>query len=157
MRPHDPSIAPDQLRPASSSFAERTGTAHTSPAQTSPAESAASPGGSRLTAVCVGMALAAFLWIFGSGLSSSDPHPGASSRTTTAKVWDNHQDLTRAAVAVIAPTASRRPHNSPTCIAVPCSAVLLPDVGYRLAEQRRPLALSPNRSQVRLRAPPVLA
>jgi len=103
------------------------------------------------------MALAVFLWMFGAGLSSSNPHPGASSRTTIAKVWDNRQDLTRASVVVMAPTASRRPHNSPTRIAVSCTAVPLPGAGYRLAEQRRPLALSPNRSQVRLRAPPVLA
>jgi hypothetical protein len=152
MRPHNLSIAPDRLRPASSSFVERTGHA-----QTGTVESAAAPGRSPLTAVCVGMALAVFLWMFGAGLSSSNPRPGASSRTTIAKVWDNHQDLTRASVVVTVPTATRRPHNSPTRIAVPCTAVPLPDAGYRVAEQHRPLALSPNRSQVRLRAPPVLA
>jgi len=103
------------------------------------------------------MALAVFLWMFGAGLSTSNPHPGASSRTTIVKVWDKHQDVTRASVAAIVPAPTRRPHNSPTRIAVPCTAVPLSDAGYRPAEQHRPLALSPNRSQVRLRAPPVLA
>ena len=155
MKPHDPSIAPARLRPLSS-FAERAAVAPTGSAQNG-TETAAAPGRNPLTAVCVGMALAVFLWMFGAGVRPSDPHPGVSSRTTIVKVWDKHQDLARASVRALVPVATRRPQTSPTRIAVPCTAVALTSAGYRAAEQRLPLALSPNRSQVRLRAPPVLA
>jgi hypothetical protein len=156
MKPPIPSIAPDRLRPALSSFAEQRRAAQPQIAQPGQA-----PVRNPLMAACLGVAIAVFLWTLGTAsagtLSLSDTHPGAHSPTTIAKVWDKHQDLTRASVKALVPAATRRTQNSPTRIAIPCSAVPLPSAGYRLAEIRRPLALSANRSQIRLRAPPVLA
>jgi hypothetical protein len=151
MKPHDQSVAPDRLRPALSSFAEQTGTAQPTGA----------PRRNPFTAACMGLALAVFVWTFGAGSGSrlcpANPHPGANSRTTIGKLWDKHHDLTRASVTAVVPAVSRRPQNSPRRIAVSCSAIPLSSAGYRPAEERRPLTLSPNLSQVRLRAPPVLA
>jgi hypothetical protein len=156
MKPPIPSVAPDRLRPALSSFAEQRRAAQPQIAQPGQA-----PVRNPLTAACLGVAIAVFLWTLGTAsagrLSLSDTHPGAHSRTTIDTVWDKHQDLARASVAAIVPGATRRPQNSPRHIAIRGSAIPLSSAGYRPAEEPRPLTLSPNRSQIRLRAPPVLA
>jgi hypothetical protein len=135
MRPHDEPVA----RPLS-------------PADQA-AHAARQHAGRQLTATCAGLAIVVLLWAFGSRLYHWNPDPGASSHATTAKLWDNHQDLVRA-VAAILPAPSRRPPNSPTRVAVPCTAIRLATAGYRLVEARRPITLAPHLLQVHLRAPP---
>jgi hypothetical protein len=161
MKPHDQSVAPDRLRPAPSFFAAQTGSAQTRTAPTGSAHTAGAVGRNPWVGACVGLAVAVFLWTFGAGsggrLCPSNLHSGGHSRTTIAKVWDKHQDLARASVRAMVPAASRRPQNSARRITVSCTAIPLSNAGYRPAEKRRPLALSPNRSQIRLRAPPLLA
>jgi hypothetical protein len=109
----------------------------------------------RLTAACAGLAVAVLLWTFGSALHLRPSHPGAGPRATIAKLWDKHQDMARA-VAAIVPAPSRRSPNPPTRIAVSCAAIRLASAGYSLAEELRPVALSPHLSQVHLRAPPAV-
>jgi hypothetical protein len=107
------------------------------------------------TAACAALAVAALLWTFGVRLHASSSHPGAHARASVTKLWDKHQDAARA-VAAIVPAPSRRPPNSPTRIAVQCTAVRLAATGYRPAEERRPVSLSPHLAQVHLRAPPAV-
>jgi hypothetical protein len=134
MKPHDESISRDRLYPALSPSAEL---------------------GSQLTAACAGLAIVVFLWAFGGGLHPRNLHADYRSHATIAKLWDKHQDATRA-VAALVPAPFRRSPNPPTRFAVRCSTTirLAGPAAYRPIKERRPGTLSPHLSQIRLRAPP---
>jgi hypothetical protein len=133
MKPHDESVAQGP-RPVSLPSAGR---------------------GNQWTAACATLAFAFFLWTFGTGHHPRSLSAGGRPHAAIAKIWDRHQEATRAVLA-IRPAPSRRPPNSPTRIAVPRTTIQLARSGYCSAAERRPVTLSPHLSQIRLRAPPAV-
>jgi hypothetical protein len=142
MKTHDESIAQDRLSAA---------------AQTGAASLAGEPLRNRWTAACVGLTFALLLWTFGYRTIPSHLHPASGSRATFDKLWDKHEDLTRASIPDLVRAASRRLPNASTHMAAPVTAVALPAAAFRPAEERRPVAFSPHIAQIHLRAPPALA
>jgi hypothetical protein len=142
MKTHDESIAQDRLSAA---------------AQTGAASVAGEPLRNRWTAACVGLAFALLFWTCGYRTSPSNLRPGAGSHSTLDKLWDKHQDLTRASVPSVVRAASRRQPNVSTRMAVATTAVVLPAAAFRPAQERRPVTFSPHIAQIHLRAPPALA
>lgn len=134
MKPHDESVALEPFSPAPLPSAGRD---------------------NQWTAACAALAFAFFLWTFGTGHHPRSLSAGGRPHAAIAKIWDKHQEATRAAPA-IRPAPSRRPPNSPTRIAVPCTAIRLALSAYCPPAERRPVTLSPHRSQIRLRAPPAV-
>ena len=47
----------------------------------------------------IGLAISVALWGFGYKLSRYNPHPNAASRSSLAKLWDKHQDISQLASA----------------------------------------------------------
>jgi len=134
MKPHDEFVAQERLSPAPLPLAGR---------------------GNQWTAACAALAFVVFLWTFGTGHPSRSLSAGGKPHAAIAKIWDKHQDATRAVLA-IRPAPSRRPPNSPTRIAVPCNPIRLALSAYCSPAERRPVTLSPHLSQIRLRAPPAV-
>ncbi len=134
MKPHDESVAQERLSQAPLPSAGR---------------------GNQWTAACAALAFVVFLWTFGTEHPRHSLTVGGRPHAAIAKIWDKQQEATRAVLA-IRPTPSRRPPNSPTRIAVPCTTIQLARSGYCTAAERRPVTLSPHLSQIRLRAPPAV-